>query len=686
MGHVNIESFNLGTIAVLRFAHPPVNTLSVTAGLVSALHERLTAINDDPAIRGVVLTGNGGMFSAGADIAEFDGDRSLLAATRALIEYVAHFPKPVATAIEGICAGGGLELALAAGYRVAAAGAKLGLPEVTLGVLPGAGGTQRLPRLIGAAAIDMLLGGALVDAPRAEALGLIDAVVDGDVVRAAADRLSHDARVERPDRAGEIDAATLAAAERKARLPAAQAILACIRAAIDQPLSAGLEFEAAQFDRLLDTPEFGALRHGFFGRRIASRPPGSTDAKPKNIHRVTVIGSGLMGTGITVALLNAGMSVALVDARAEALDKAVVSITKTIDRDVDKGRLSRAAGDARLASLSPVGSIADGADADLFIEAVFEDMEVKRTVFREIDRVARAGAILASNTSALDLDAIAAFTSRPQDVVGLHFFSPANIMRLLEIVRGSATSANTLATALAFAKRIGKSGVVAGVSDGFIGNRMFEEYFRQAWFLLEEGCQPRQIDRALETWGMAMGPCRVLDLAGQDVGWSVRKRRAIEQPDRPYSRIPDLICERGRFGQKTGAGFYRYQDGRTPEDDPEVASLIEQASRDAGVARRAIADVEIVDRCIYSLVNEGAKIVGEGIAYRPVDVDIVYLDGYGFPAERGGPMYYADRQGLQSVLDRIREFETAGNGWAWKPAPLLTDLVAQGRDFASLNP
>ncbi len=428
-----------------------------------------------------------------------------------------------------------------------------------------------------------------------------------------------------------------------------------------------------------------AARHAALGRAQVAHIPGLPAAAPAPIRRVTVIGGGLMGTGIAIALANAGLRVSIVEPRADALERALAGVRQSIRRDVDKGRISASAAAERIGAVAGFPAIEQAAQADIFIEAVFEDMAVKQTVFETLDKIAPPHAILASNTSTLDLNAIAGFTGRPDRVVGLHFFSPANVMRLLEVVRGALTSVETLASALSFAKAIGKTGVVAGVCDGFIGNRIFEEYLRQAWFLLEEGAMPQQVDGALEAWGMAMGPCRVMDLAGQDIGWNIRKRRATAQPGRPYSRIPDLVCEKGRFGQKTGAGIYRYPDGRTAEPDPDIEALILAESDRIGLVRRQIKDREIVQRCVYAMVNEGARVVSEGIAYRPIDVDIVFLDGYGFPSQRGGPMFFADQQGLPNVLEAVRGFAQGRHGWAWEPAPLLVDLERRGAAFASLN-
>lgn len=681
---MQVEVEQHGAVALLRFSNPPVNTQSVAG--VGVIAEAFAALARDPQVAAIVVSGGPRIFSAGAQITEFDGDPSRIDANRAMIEAIEASSKPVVAAINGVCMGGGLELALACHYRVAAETARIGLTEVTLGVLPGGGGTQRLPRLIGArAGLELMLSGRVLNGSQAHAIGVVDVVVADDA-EAAALAFAESAPPVR--RTGEMPIpADLAEALAgvKPRALAARRIVQCVEAIGKQNFIGGLKVEAELFSELLGSEESRGLRHAFFGRRIAARVPGLREVKPRRIGQVAVIGGGLMGTGIALALLNAGLEVTLIEPRAEALDKARASIAKAILRDVEKGRIDAETADARVAALATAPDIDAAADADLLIEAVFEDMEVKRQVFDGMERVARPDAILASNTSTLDLDAIAGFTATPERVVGLHFFSPANVMKLLEVVRGAKTSPQTLATAMAFGKDIGKSAVAVGVCDGFVGNRMFEEYLRQAWYLLEEGALPAQLDGAMKRWGMAMGPVAVMDLAGQDIGWSIRKRRALEQPDRPYSKIPDLVCELGRYGQKTGAGFYRYADGRTAEPDPGIDALIHAESERLGIARRAIPDEEIVERCVYALINEGAKILGEGIAWRPVDIDVVWLDGYGFPGERGGPMYFADRIGLARVLERISQFAAGPQGWAWEPAPLLVELAASNRNFASLD-
>ncbi|MGF3021866.1 3-hydroxyacyl-CoA dehydrogenase NAD-binding domain-containing protein [Methylobacterium aquaticum] len=683
-----------GGARIIRFSNPPVNALSVEQGVVEGLRVAFLAAIADDAVEAILLTG-GDRFCSGADIKDFDGAPERLDSIRCLFALTESSPKPIISAIQGLCLGGGLELALATHYRVAQRGSRIGFPEVGLGLLPGGGGTQRTPRLTGAAAaLQLMLSGKVVLAESAAEMGLIDALCDGDPVEAAVAAIrSGTFPIARPTGAmpavaqAEVDKAiALAKSAASGKFTLAQrSIMNCIDASARLDLASGLAFEADQFAQLMASDASRALRHGFFGRRTVARVPGLEGVQPQKIRRVTVIGGGLMGTGIASALLGSGLSVSIVEPVPARRAAAKETITRTFTRDHDKGRINDARLESQLAALSVVGSCAEAADADLFIEAVFEEIGVKKKVFEEIDRLARPGAILASNTSTLDLNVIAGFTSRPEEVVGMHFFSPANVMRLLEVVRGAKTSARTLASAMTFAKAIGKTGVVAGVCDGFIGNRIFEEYLRQAWFLLEEGALPQQLDGAIERFGMAMGPCRVMDLAGQDIGWNIRRRRAVDQPDRPYSLVPDLICELGRFGQKTGAGFYIYPDGRTPQNDPEVEQLIAKHSASIGLIRRTIGDEEIVERCILAMANEGAKILEEGIACRPVDIDMVYLDGYGFPGERGGPMFHADLTGLPQVLRTLKRYETGRHGWALAPSPLLMRLVAEGRNFEELN-
>lgn len=687
MGSMNVLATLESGVLHLEFSNPPVNALSVRSGFVAALHAAIDRAMEDEAVRVVIISGASELFSAGADIADFDDAPERLADLRALFETIERAQKPVVAAISGLCLGGGLELALAAHFRVADASARFGFPEISLGLLPGGGGTQRAPRLVGAGnALSLMLGGKPINAEAAQQMHLVDHVVPSRAA-AAARALAEKGAFLVPRRSShqpvpdDLSAAIARARSGKRRSLAAENIIRCVEAIGDHDIAQGLSLEAQLFDELMSSGASRALRYGFFGRRLVTRIPGAAVSGAPPIEKVTIVGGGLMGTGIAIALLNAGLRVMVVEPRDEARSTGEASIKGSILRDAEKGRIAPDVAESRIAALTMARSIQDAADADLFIEAVFEDMAAKRDVFSQLSVVAPDHAILASNTSTLDLDVIASFTTCPERVVGLHFFSPANIMRLLEVVRGKMTSPETLARAMAFAKTIRKTGVVAGVCDGFIGNRIFEEYLRQAWFLLEEGALPQQIDKAIEDFGMAMGPCRVMDLAGQDIGWSIRKRRAVQEPDRPYSRVPDLICELGRFGQKTGAGFYLYPDGRTPQVDPAVEELILNESARIGLERRPINNTEIVERCIYAMANEGARILEDGIAYRPVDIDIVYQDGYGFPAERGGPMFYADEIGLPRVLDAIRRYAAGRHGWAWQPSKLLVDLAERNATF-----
>jgi 3-hydroxyacyl-CoA dehydrogenase len=677
-------------IRVLRWANPPVNVLSVQRGVVAALGDAVNGAVADESVRALVIAGDGANFCAGADISDFDGDPEALEQIRSLLCSVESSPKPVVIAIDGFCLGAGLELATAGHYRIATSRATLGTPEVTLGLLPGAGGTQRLPRLVGAiAALKLMLEGKPIGAHEAQTLGLVDEVTSQDVVGAAVAFIATHRPSARPTGSRPVPADLQPAVEgarSRAKLSRAQEyIVNCVECVRTQSLTEGLVTEARYFGQLLASEESKALRHGFWGRRKAARIPGVEHADSRRITTVAVVGAGLMGTGITLAVLKAGLKVVVVDPNEESRQRIRAAIPDSLRRDRAKGRLSAEQMESQLAAFSCEPHLEAGRSAQLFIEAVFEDMTLKRSLFAELDQVAASDAILASNTSTLDLDQIASATRRPERVVGLHFFSPAHIMRLLEIVRGNQTSAETLASALTFAKALGKSAVVAGVCDGFIGNRMFEEYLRQAYFLVEEGALPQQVDRALEAWGMAMGPFRTMDLAGQDIGWKIRARRAQTQPDRPYSKFLDRVYELGRLGQKTGAGVYLYPDGRIPQVDPQIDALARRESLQKGITRREIPDEEITSRCILALINEGAKILEEKIAYRPVDIDVVYLDGYGFPAERGGPMYYADRRGLREVLQSLSRLQQGREGWAFEPARLLVDLAAHNGSFASLN-
>jgi 3-hydroxyacyl-CoA dehydrogenase len=673
-------------VAVIAFANPPVNGLSHASRTgISAAIGRAHA---DSSVRAIVLTGTGGLFSGGADIREFGTPASTAAPTlRQLIEQVEASAKPVVAAIGGTCLGGGLELAMAAHYRVASAGAKLGLPEVKLGLLPGAGGTQRLPRLVGVEkAIDMIVSGEPIAAAVLAGSALLDRVVDGDPLAAALElAASAEVTTTPPPKTRDLPLAEpkLAAlcASARARLETARPLLPAPMRAVDAieaaggPFDKGLTIERLAFLELMETPESKGLRHAFFAERAAGKVEGITASTPvRPLDRAAVIGAGTMGVGIAVALLDAGIPLWLVEADQAALDRGLARVAGIYDAQVKKAKLTAGERERRLALLRPTLSYAAISQADVVIEAVFESMEVKREVFRELDRVMQPGALLATNTSTLDVDAIAAFTRRPSDVVGLHFFSPANVMRLLEVVRGRATAPDALATALALGKALRKVPVVSGVCDGFIGNRMLEGYTKQAWYLVEEGATPEQIDRAMEAFGMAMGPFRVGDLVGHDVSQAIRQRRRAERPGYRCSALPDKLCRLGRLGQKTGGGWYDYPEGpRRPVPAAVVEKLITAHRTEIGVAPRRIDDAEIVDRLVYALVNEGARILEDGIAARASDIDVVYLTGYGFPRARGGPMFYADQVGWDRVVQRVREFAKNPHGDPnfWAPAPLV---------------
>jgi 3-hydroxyacyl-CoA dehydrogenase len=686
-----------GAVAVIRLDNPPVNALSVSVrkGIADGLDRAAAA----DSVAAVILTGAGPNFCGGADVTEFNTPLMLAAPDlHDLFDLIEGFPKPVIAALNGLALGGGLELAMSCHYRVALASAMLGLPEVKLGLLPGIGGTQRLPRLVGAErALNMMLGGNPVAARELAKTALLDRVVDADVVagairfvQEAADgklplKKARDISVVLPNAEAFFDFARGAVAPQAKHYPAPAKIIDAVEAAVLKPFEEGMTVEAAGFEELLQGTVSKALRHIFFATRAAAKipdVPSSTATRP--VRSVAVIGAGTMGGGIAMNFANAGVRVTVLETAQAALDKGLGVVRKNYEGTLKKGRLTPAQFEERLALITGTLSYDDIADADLIIEAVFEDMDVKKQVFETLDRKARVGAILASNTSTLDLNQIAAVTHRPQDVVGLHFFSPANVTKLLEIVRGAKTAKDVLATALAVAKQIKKIGVVAGVCDGFIGNRMLNAYFRQMDFLLDAGALPQQIDRALESFGFAMGPYRVADLAGNDIGWSIRKRLYKEYPDRAFSKIPDRICELGRFGQKSGAGWYDYKPGeRAAIPSEAVTRIVLEESERLGVKRRKVSDEEIVERALYSLINEGARILEEGVAARSSDIDIVYVAGYGFADFRGGPMFYADTVGLANIVRAMRGFAKGYRPDAWEPAPLLQRLAAENRGFAS---
>jgi 3-hydroxyacyl-CoA dehydrogenase len=685
-----------GTVAVITLDNQPVNALglSVRRGVADGL-ERAAG---DASVGAVVLTGAGATFCGGADVSEF-GLPAMAASPHLtdLCQLVESFPKPVIAALNGLALGGGLELAMCCHYRVALATAQVGLPEVKLGILPGAGGTQRLPRLAGPErALNMIVSGTPVTARELASTALFDEVVESDVVTAAiayAERAveaklplkkARDIKIQFPNAEAFFDFARGAVAPLAKNYPAPGKCIDAVEAAVLKPFDEGMKVERTAFTELLNSTESKALRHVFFAIRAASKIPDVPSGTPlRPVESVAIIGAGTMGGGIAMNFANAGVPVTVLETGQAALDKGLGVVRKNYEGTLKKGRLTQKDFDKRLGLIRGTLSYDDIAQADLVIEAVFEDMQVKQRVFETLDAKMKPGAILASNTSTLDLDKIAAITRRPGDVVGLHFFSPANVTKLLEIVRGAKTGNDVLATSLGIAKQIKKIGVVSGVCDGFIGNRMLNAYFRQMDFLLDAGALPAQIDKALEAFGFAMGPFRVSDLAGNDIGWSIRKRLYAEYPDRAFSKIPDRICELGRFGQKTGAGWYDYKPGERNALPSEVVTniILEESSR-LGLTRRKIGDAEIVERALYALINEGARILEEGIAQRSSDIDVVYIAGYGFPDFRGGPMFYADTVGLPNILRAMRTFAKGYQPDAWHPAPLLEKLATENGSFA----
>ena len=689
-----------GTVAVITMNNPPVNGLGYDTR--RAIADGVDKANADATVKAVVITGAGKAFSGGADIREFGSPKALAEPNLlSLIKQLEASGKPVVAAVHSVCMGGGLELALGCHYRVAAPGTLVALPEVKLGLVPGAGGTQRLPRALGVEnALNMIVSGEPVKSEllaMAPGQKLFDKIIDGDLMAGAlafaaevADKrplpLVRNLKAEHPNPDGYFAFARNTVKAMAKNFPAPAKCVDCVEAALKSTkFDEGMRFEREAFIALMMTPESKALRHAFFGERAASKIPDVPEDTPlRKIEKVAVIGAGTMGGGITMNFLNAGIPVVLLEMKQEALDKGVGVMRKNYEARVKKGKLKQDKYEKTMSLLSTTLSYNDIKDADLVIEAVFEEMGVKEKVFKTLDEVMKPGAILASNTSTLDVDKIASFTKRPQDVVGMHFFSPANVMKLLEVVRGAKTAKDVLATVMAVAKKIRKTAVVSGVCDGFIGNRMIEQYSRQAGYLLDEGCTPQQVDKAIEKFGFAMGPFRMGDLAGNDIGWAIRKRRAVEKPDLRYSKTADLLCEMGRYGQKTGAGWYDYKPGnRNPIPNAEVLAMIEKYRADQGIKPRKVGDDEIVHRLVYALVNEGAKILEEGIASKASDIDMVYLTGYGFPLWRGGPMCYADTQGLFNVVQAMKRFAANPHDDAafWQPAPLLAKLAAEGKSF-----
>jgi 3-hydroxyacyl-CoA dehydrogenase len=685
-----------GTTAVITNDYPPINGLgaALRSGLMAALDRALA----DPAVTSIVVTGTARAFSGGADVKEFGTPKAMM--DPRLPDLIAAFenaPKPVVAAISGVCMGGGLELALGAHARVAQADAQIALPEVKLGLIPGAGGTQRLPRVIGLeAALNMIVSGSTVPAAKLKGTALLDEVTDADPVPAAvalADKMAasgaplkriRDLKVKDPQADAFLQFARNTVGAAAKHFPAPLKCVEAVAMSVSKPFDEALRLEREMFLGLMNTPESRALRHAFNAERAAAKLPDIPEDTPlRTVASVGVIGAGTMGGGITMNFLNVGIPVVLLEMKQEALDKGLATIRRNYENSARKGKLTQDQVEQRMALITPTLGYDAFKNVDLVIEAVFENMDVKRQVFKTLDEVCKPGAILASNTSYLNIDAIADTTKRPQDVLGLHFFSPANVMKLLEVVRGAKTAPDVLATAMSLARKIKKVAVVSGVCDGFIGNRMLARYGAAAAGLLNAGALPQQVDAALQKYGMAMGPYRMGDLAGLDIGWATRKRKAAEAGVEMKPVIADKLCEAGRFGQKTGAGWYRYEAGaRDPIPDPAVQKIIDDYRAEHGITPRKIADAEIVERCIYALVNEGARILAEGIAARASDIDVAYLNGYGFPLHRGGPMLYADIVGLGNVVRALRRFAAEpGADPSWQPAPLLVSLAEQGKTF-----
>ncbi|MDI1271935.1 3-hydroxyacyl-CoA dehydrogenase NAD-binding domain-containing protein [Polaromonas sp.] len=690
-----------GSVAVITLDNPPVNGLGYATRV--GITDSLQKANADAAVKSIVLTGAGKAFSGGADIKEFGTPKALAEPNLlSVILALENSSKPVVAAVHSVCMGGGLELALGCHYRIAAPGCSVALPEVKLGLIPGAGGTQRLPRALGVEpALNMIVSGEPV---KSELLAQIPGQKLFDKMAASAESLAQEALAfaqavsdtrplplvrnlpcKHPGGDAYFQFARNMVKGMARNFPAPVKCVDAVEAATKKKFDEGMVFEREIFINLMWTPESKALRHIFAAERAASKIPDVPEDTPKReIKAIAVIGAGTMGGGIAMNFLNAGIPVKMLEMKQEALDKGIATIRKNYEAQVKKGKLKQDKYDQRMALLSTTLSYDELKEADMVIEAVFEEMGVKEKVFKELDRVMKPGAILASNTSTLDVNKIAAFTKRPQDVVGMHFFSPANVMKLLEVIRGEKTAKDVLATVMAVSKKIRKTAVVSGVCDGFIGNRMIEQYGRQGGFLLDEGCTPAQVDKAMEKFGMAMGPFRMGDLAGNDIGWAIRKRRYQEKPDMKYSKTADLLCEKGRFGQKTGAGWYDYVPGkRDAIPNAEVVKMIEDHRASLGITPRKISDEEIVQRLVYALVNEAAHILEEGIASKASDIDMVYLMGYGFPIYRGGPMNYADQVGLFNVVQSMKRFaqNPLDDAKFWQPAPLLAKLATEGKTF-----
>ncbi|MFC4347046.1 3-hydroxyacyl-CoA dehydrogenase NAD-binding domain-containing protein [Kordiimonas lipolytica] len=685
-----------GRVAVLTVDNPPVNALSHSVR--DGLSSQMTALASDDSVDAIVIACAGRTFIAGADIREF-GAPPKEPHLPDVVNQIEAMEKPVVAAIHGTALGGGLEVALGCHYRVAVESAKVGLPEVHLGILPGAGGTQRLPRIAGPAnAIDAILSGRHVKAREALSWGVIDEITDGDLVEAAI-ATAEKAVGKAPRRTGEIEidgeafgpeffaGVRKSVAKQTRGYFAPERCIQCVEAAVSMPLAEGLKRERELFQECAKNPQAKALQHMFFAERQISRIPGITKETPRrDIKKVGIIGAGTMGGGIAMNFANVGIPVTILEVQQEALDRGLDVVRKNYERSAAKGKLTAEQVEGLMGQFTGTLSYDDLSDCDLIIEAVFETMEIKKKVFTELDRVAKPGAILASNTSYLDVDEIAAITKRPEDVLGLHFFSPANVMRLLEIVRAEKTADDVLATCVDLAKTIRKVGVVAGVCHGFIGNRMLSPYGREASLAVIEGAKPEEVDAALYNFGMPMGPMTMSDMAGVDIGYLNRQGMGRENYETKAYDWVDRLVEAGRKGLKVGKGIYKYAEGdRTPQPDPEVMAVIEEESAKLGIERKPIPAEDIVERCMMALINEGAKILGEGKAYRASDIDVVYVNGYGYPRYRGGPMHYADTIGLKNVYAKIMEFqEKFGPRW-WQPAPLLKELAEAGKSFADYD-
>jgi len=690
-------SFNQ-SVQVIKLAYPPVNGLGLALRR-SILKDVQDAI-ENPLVKAIVLTGAEAVFSGGADIKEFGRPESMTEPIlTSVIDFLEHSPKPIIAAIQGACMGGGFELAMGCHYRIAHKDALFSLPEVKLGLLPGAGGTQKLPRIIGLEkALNFITNGDSVKASVMHEWRVVEqlcteeldkflqyAIQFAEQVIAQNKPLPRirDLSVDYPNYQAFLDFAKNTVKTVAPNYPAPQAIVDCMSAACSLPFIQGMALERARFIELMGTPESKAMRYAFTAERACSKIPDiGEDTQLRVINRLGVIGSGTMGGGIAMNFLNAGIQVTMLDTSQEALDRGVATIRKNYENSLAKGKLSKEQYDKRMALLSTTLDFKDLSQVDMVVEAVFEEMSVKEAVFKELDAVLKPGAILATNTSTLDVDKIASYTKRPSDVIGTHFFSPANVMKLLEVVRGKQTSKSVLATVMKLGKKIKKTAVVSGVCDGFIGNRMLEHYVRMAVQLVEQGATPQQVDQALEKWGMVMGPFRMSDLAGNDIGWAIRKRRYVEKPNVIYSKLADDICEAGRYGQKTGKGWYRYEAGqRKALPDPEVQGIIEKFREKNKIKAHRITDQEIIERTIYALINEGARILEEGIAMRASDIDMVYLTGYGFPVFRGGPMKFADQVGLFNIANVMKNLQTKSQDEFWAPAPLILQAIESGKSL-----